>query len=164
MAKQNFNLQDYETVDQRIQRFYRDNPKGRITSDLVRLDGDVNATRWIVRGAVYRDSENELPAGVGYASEVDGGPGANRFAALENCETSAIGRALANAGYSGNKRTTREEMLKVVVPDLLARVKKATSKDETRELWNEANRQGVLDRLEKAILAKNEVPARDATA
>lgn len=162
MAKPNFNLQNYETVDQRVQRFYRDNPNGRITSDLVRLDGDVNATRWVVRGAVYRDSEVELPAGVGYASEVDGGPGANKFAALENCETSAIGRALANAGYTGNKRTTREEMLKVVVPDLLARVKKATSRDETRELWNEANRQGVLDRVEKAILAKNEVLSRDA--
>ena len=32
---------------------------------------------------------------------------------LETCESSAIGRALANAGYSGNKRTTREEMAKV---------------------------------------------------
>jgi hypothetical protein len=32
---------------------------------------------------------------------------------LENCETSAIGRALANYNYSGNKRPSREEMGKV---------------------------------------------------
>ena len=50
---------------------------------------------------------------------------ANKTSALENAETSAIGRALANAGYSGNKRATREEMAKV------ARDKKpsATAKD-----------------------------------
>jgi hypothetical protein len=50
---------------------------------------------------------------------------ANKTSALENAETSAIGRALANAGYSGNKRASREEMAKV------ARDKKpnATSKD-----------------------------------
>jgi hypothetical protein len=38
---------------------------------------------------------------------------ANKTSALENAETSSTGRALANAGYSGNKRTTREEMAKV---------------------------------------------------
>jgi hypothetical protein len=38
---------------------------------------------------------------------------ANKTSALENAETSAIGRALAQAGYSGDKRVTREEMAKV---------------------------------------------------
>ena len=33
---------------------------------------------------------------------------------MENCETSAIGRALANAGYAAKgKRASREEMAKV---------------------------------------------------
>jgi hypothetical protein len=48
----------------------------------------------------------------GLAFEIDGVGMAQKTAALETCESSAIGRALANAGYSGNKRTTREEMAK----------------------------------------------------
>jgi hypothetical protein len=50
---------------------------------------------------------------------------ANKTSALENAETSAIGRALANAGYSGNKRTSRQEMEKVA----RGATPKATSKD-----------------------------------
>jgi hypothetical protein len=38
---------------------------------------------------------------------------ANKTSALENCETSAIGRALANMGLSGDQRASREEMAKV---------------------------------------------------
>jgi len=49
----------------------------------------------------------------GLAFEIDGVGMAQKTAALETCESSAIGRALANAGYSGNRRTTREEMAKV---------------------------------------------------
>lgn len=49
----------------------------------------------------------------GWAFEIDGQGMANKTSALENAETSAIGRALANAGYSGNKRASREEMVKV---------------------------------------------------
>lgn len=49
----------------------------------------------------------------GWAREVDGEGLVNATSALENCETSAIGRALANAGYSTSKqRASREEMAK----------------------------------------------------
>jgi len=52
----------------------------------------------------------------GYAEEVRGAGNVNRTSHVENCETSAVGRALANAGYAGsdvNKRPSREEMSKV---------------------------------------------------
>jgi hypothetical protein len=52
----------------------------------------------------------------GYAEEVRGSGNVNRTSHVENCETSAVGRALANAGYAGsdvNKRPSREEMSKV---------------------------------------------------
>ncbi len=100
------------------------------------------------------DSEN--PSGVGHAFELDGQGMANKTSALENAETSAVGRALAQAGYSGSRRTTREEMAKVLIPALRERIATAKTKDETRDVWNEAQKNGVLDTLRQEILARNE--------
>ena len=70
-----------------------------------------------MKASVFRGSGYDAPDGTGYAFEVDGQGGmANRTSALENCETSAIGRALANIGYSGAKRPSQEEMRKTQEP------------------------------------------------
>jgi hypothetical protein len=58
----------------------------------------------------------EICIATGYAEEVRGAGNVNRTSHVENCETSAVGRALANAGMAGtdvNKRPSREEMSKV---------------------------------------------------
>ena len=151
----NWSLSDYETVDERIQRFYRDNAGGRIETRLLAYDGEHGKTRWIVRAEVYK-ADSESPSGVGHAFELDGQGMANKTSALENAETSAVGRALAQAGYSGSRRTTREEMAKVLIPELREQLAKATTKDETRAVWNEAQKNGVLDTLRQEILARNE--------
>ena len=112
----NFNLADYETVEQRIARFYKDKPDGRIITENVTSQQDRTVSTWVMKAYVYFDEGSQaagLPKATGYAFEIDGAGMANKTSALENAETSAIGRALANAGYSGNKRTTREEMAKV---------------------------------------------------
>lgn len=150
-----FILNEYETVDERIQRFRRDNPKARIECELLSSAGDVGATRWVVKARVYRDEEGPV-AGEGHAFEVDGDRGANRTSALENCETSAVGRALANAGYSGSRRTTREEMSKTLIPELKDRIAAAQSKDDTRKVWNDARTNGVLDQVMQLIFDRNE--------
>jgi len=113
-----FNLEDYETVEERIKRFYSLYEDGRITTtweSSYSVDGE-SPNIWVIKASVYLtsgDQANQLPKATGYAFEIDGGPGANKTAALENAETSAIGRALANMGLSGNKRASREEMQKV---------------------------------------------------
>ena len=73
---------------------------------------------------------------------------ANNVAACENTETSALGRALANAGYSGNKRASREEMEKVqrrevAERELLKSIAETTDKDALTKLWNHAAGNGL---------------------
>ena len=120
-----FNLNDYETVEERIRRFYKDNKAGRIITENITTLQDRQVSTWVVKASVYLDDQTDKPKATGLAFEVDGQGMANKTSALENAETSAIGRALANAGYSGNKRTSRQEMEKVV----RGATPKATSKD-----------------------------------
>ena len=162
-----FNPEEYETVDQRTQRWYRDFPEGRVESELifkdeVPTDDEPHRVRWGFKSSVFRTSDpNEPPAGQGHAFEIDGGGGANRASALENCETSATGRALAQAGYSGSKRTTREEMLKVRTGEVTDRIKKAQSEDDLTAIYNDLQKDGIekeflgaLGARKKDLLAK----------
>lgn len=104
-----FNLEDYETVEERLVKFWKDNPDGRITTRLL----ESSASRFIVEASIFRTQEGHVWS-TGLAEETVQGRGVNATSALENCETSAIGRALANAGYATKgKRASREEMSKV---------------------------------------------------
>jgi len=105
-----FNLDDYETVEERLIKFWKEHPDGRIDTKLV----EASATRFIVQAYVYRTEVDQHPWASGLAEETISGRGVNATSALENCETSAIGRALAAAGYATKgKRPSREEMAKV---------------------------------------------------
>ena len=137
------NLDNYEPVDERIARFKNDHPNFRVVTEEWH-EGEPGATRWIVKASVWRDAENiGLPDGTGYAFEIDGQGMTQRTAALETCETSAIGRALANLGYAGNRRVTREEMVKPLVAEFEGRVAAAESEAELRSIWVEAQAQGL---------------------
>ena len=105
-----FNLDDYETVEERLIKYWKDHPDGQIHTQL--LEQSVN--RFIVLASIYRTEADARPWTTGLAEETVQGRGVNATSALENCETSAIGRALANAGYATKgKRASREEMQKV---------------------------------------------------
>ena len=105
-----FNLADYEPVEVRLEKFIKDYPDFRISTELE----VVEATRYIVKAYLYKTSQDSIAWATGYAEETVSTRGVNQTSALENCETSAIGRALANAGYAPKgKRPSREEMKKV---------------------------------------------------
>jgi hypothetical protein len=102
-------LDAYEPVEDRLREFWKDHPNGRIETHLDHHgDGD-----YIVRAVIFRDIE-EAAASTGYAHDsVAQLPANMKSSALEVCETSAIGRALANLGYAPKgKRPSREEMSK----------------------------------------------------
>lgn len=105
-----FNLEDYETVEERLVKFWKEHPDGQIHTKLL----DSTASRFIVEASIFRTEADARPWTTGLAEETIQGRGVNATSALENCETSAIGRALANAGYATKgKRASREEMSKV---------------------------------------------------
>jgi hypothetical protein len=106
-----FNLADYETVESRLEKWWKDYPDGRVETKLEQASD----TRYIVSAELFKTEADAKPCATGLASESISDRGVNSTSALENCETSAIGRALANAGYAAKgKRASREEMTKVV--------------------------------------------------
>jgi len=113
-----FNPDQYATVAERIELFYSRFPEGRINTELVgRAEGEIT-----FKALVYRTASETLVAATGWASEREGDGDVNTVACLENTETSAVGRALANLGFtSSTKRPSREEMEKV------ARMRRALS-------------------------------------
>ena len=105
-----FNLQDYETVETRLERFWEKYPEGRVaTSILKETESSI-----IIYSELFANRTDTHPFSTGIAEEIRTQSGVNKDAWVENCETSAIGRALANGGFAAKgKRPSREEMEKV---------------------------------------------------
>ena len=100
------NLDNYEMVKDRLPLFYEKYPDGRITSEIISED----STGVTIRAFLWKDlneQAHETPLPTGIAREVPGGF-IDKY--TENCETSAIGRALANLNMYSKDRPSREEM------------------------------------------------------
>lgn len=104
-------LKDYVEVNQRIIEFWAKHPNGRIHTEIVSWQ---DATI-VMKASVYRDISDAIPAAVGHAYEVMGSTPINRTSALENCETSAIGRSIAIMGISAKRSiASREEVAQAI--------------------------------------------------
>lgn len=107
------NLQGYETVAERVKRFYKDHPKGAIQTRSVEFVELQGKSYVLIKAEAFRDPEDMLP---GTGTAMDPAPGLNRFTAMsfvEACETSAWGRALASLGYHGSQIATQDEIQSV---------------------------------------------------
>lgn len=113
MAKKKFNLEDYDTVENRLKDYQKDNPDCRVLTDIIKYTPD-NVV--VIRATLYKSAEDQrlgLFHSTGIAEETPEGF-INETSRVENCETSAIGRALANVNYTGKGgRPSRTEMEKV---------------------------------------------------
>jgi len=150
MAK--FNLENYETVEERLKKYWEDNPSGMITTSVVHITEDGSCVT--IKAKITDDNGRFVTTGIAQETKGQGGF-ANTDAWVENCETSAIGRALANWKYQGSNkpRPSAEEMSKVVKED----TPKTPSKKEVAQITNDsaekfaedigANKKSVGDQL-----------------
>jgi hypothetical protein len=143
-----FDITQYSTVAERIDKFWVKYPEGRLHTELVHFSPD----QVVIKAEVFLTREDAFPVTSDYAEErIDSSP-VNRVSMVENCATSAIGRALADLGgdFTGSKRPSAEEMQKVQrhdenakKRDWLAEAEKLTDVDALRLLWAEASQGGA---------------------
>jgi hypothetical protein len=104
-------FQDYVTVAERIEKFYERYPEGRLITHIVEHDAERGFI--LMRAEVYRNADDAGPAATGHAYELKTEGYVQRTSYIEVCETSAIGRALAMAGFEVRRGiASREEMEK----------------------------------------------------
>jgi hypothetical protein len=115
-------IQDYITVAERIEKFYERFPDGRICTHIVEHDAERGFI--LFRAEVYRNAEDAQPAATGHAYELKSEGYVQRTSYIEVGETSAVGRALAMAGFEVRRGiASREEMEKT------ARITRETSRE-----------------------------------
>lgn len=130
-----FNLNEYQSVEERIHLFWERYPNGRIINEIVFDDGE----RVVIRSEVFTDREDLRPTACDYAEELKSTKGVNQISRIENGCTSATGRALSLLGGDFSpkgKRPSRQEMEKV---------QRHTQPQPVLQL--DQKRQGILDRL-----------------
>jgi hypothetical protein len=141
-----FNINDYETVEVRLGKFIAEYPDFRIYTELL----ESSSTRFIVRASIYRTELDANPWATGLAYEVVTDRGINSTSALEVCETSAIGRSLANAGYAAKgKRPSQTEMAKVIAAE-----------DKPKTIYGTPNSRSAA--VEQALRASFEVDNKES--
>ena len=109
----------YKTVALRVNEFIA-SPKHEgwaIETQLITAhsaDGIARSDEYIVMKAVLRDDQDRI-RGTGYAEELRNSTNINKTSALENCETSAIGRALAAIGFAGTEYASANEVSQAII-------------------------------------------------
>lgn len=98
-------------VAERLERFYDRFPDGRVITHII--EHNLESGFVLMRAEVYRSPDDAQPAATGHAFEVRGESYVNKTSYIENCETGAVGRALALLGFEVKRGiASREELEK----------------------------------------------------
>lgn len=150
-----FNVEEYQTVQERIDLFWEKYPQGRLSAELVFH----SESQFIVRTEVFLNRDDLHPATVDFAEERVGSSNVNKTSALENCVTSSYGRSIADLGgifSPKGKKPSREEMQKVERAKTpgeqwIERANNETDIDKLRALYKEARAAWATDEILKKI-------------
>ena len=104
----NIHGREYRTVAYRLNLFREDHPDWSIATKIVSIDDE----RVVVRTTIA--DENQRTISTGYAEEVRASSNINKTSALENAETSAVGRALAFYGLAGTEIASADEVANAI--------------------------------------------------
>lgn len=142
---------DYETVASRINRFRDKCPLWSIQTKIVEADDKI-----VVMSAEIFDDTGRLIS-TGHAEENRNAGKINKTSALENCETSAVGRALAFFGMGGTEIASADEVANAINAAPVVRTPKKDARDEWRETWiRNVEALGIDPGAEEALVDKVE--------
>jgi hypothetical protein len=155
-----FNLSEYQTVQERIDLFWTKYPNGRLYTELVSFTPE----QVVFKAEVYANKDDVYPIAVDYAEERLGSSPVNKTSFLENCSSSATGRALSLLGHEFSpkaKRPSQQEMSKVQrlsTPEVSRNWELALSNindiEGLRSLYNEAKQGKAPNAILEAIKGK----------
>lgn len=99
---------EYQTVAKRIADFREKYSDFTIETDII------SSSDLVCVKAFIKNTDGRIIS-TGYAEEVRGSTNINKTSALENCETSAVGRALAFFGYGGEEIASANEVSDAII-------------------------------------------------
>lgn len=150
---------DYATVNQRIKAFRMVYPTGFITTEMVSNENGV----CIFRASVgYVDNLDRVVLGTGTAYEKEGSTFINKTSYIENCETSACGRALGMAGFGiDTSIASAEEVLNAMEnqkkPDSVDKKKEEVKKSKSKaEAKKQAELKSKRDLISKYVASSED--------
>ena len=157
-----FNLDNYEPVASRLDRWLETvlSQSSAVPRVITTLHAYEPGAWCVFKAELY---EGEQLMATGWAEEHHTEKGVNATSYMENCETSAIGRALANCRYAGSdasKRPSREEMGKVVRYEGDMKITERADAPSEKQVWkykSELKKVGKLPPLNLATMTKYEI-------
>ena len=108
LKRTNIKGKPYIDVAQRVQAFRKLYPDGRIVTDLMSDDG----TRCVFKASAIVDGE---VMATGHAFEFQSASTVNKTSYIENCETSAVGRALGFLGIGSTDSICSTEEVQAAI-------------------------------------------------
>jgi hypothetical protein len=155
-----FNLNEYQTVQERIDLFWLKFPNGRLYTELVSFTPD----QVVFKAECYANKDDVYPLAVDYAEERLGSSPVNKTSFLENCSTSALGRCISLLGNEFSpkgKRASASEMSKVQrlsTPEIATNWQKSLDNindiEGLRSLYNQAKQGKAPNAILEAIKGK----------
>lgn len=154
IRKIDFKGKGYALVASRISAFRAICPRGRISTEILSMENGTVT----MKATVWDDDDRELSNG--YAQEKEGASYINKTSFIENCETSAIGRALGNLGIGSDENiASAEELANAVLnqDDKKKPTKKAEKKAEPKaEKTDEQKNEEMKESVNPALLPNGE--------
>ncbi len=124
---------DYAEVNQRVKAFRMLYPQGTIETDMISNENGI----CIFRAKIYNEEGKLLATGTAY--EKEGSTFINKTSYIENCETSAIGRALGMAGLGiDTSIASAEEVMNAVTNQNNTSSSKGNTSPQTNKKLSEA--------------------------
>ena len=155
-----FNLSEYQTVQERVDLFWSRYSSGRFNLELV----SISTEQVVFKAEVYLHKDDLYPATVDFAEERLGSSPVNKTSFVENCATSALGRAISMLGGEFSpkvKRPSASEMSKVqrlsepaTARNWLGALENINDIEGLRSLYNEANQGKASTAILEAIKGK----------